>query len=179
MLRQRGGPLGLVARLVGVEEGVQRRLRVDDDLLAAGQVDDQVGPQRAVVAPQRALLAEVAAVDHAGQLDDPLQLQLAPAAARLRLAQGGAEAGRLAAQPLLRGDELAQLLLQRAPLNGAVAVERSELLVGPPQRLADRRDQLLHPLRPPLGRRARSAAASSGGAAEQETDEEARERTCR
>ena len=48
--------LGLVTRLVGVENALQRRLGVDDDLLAARQLDDQVGAQGRVVARDRRLL---------------------------------------------------------------------------------------------------------------------------
>ena len=38
----------LVGRLERLEIGVERRLRVDDDVLAARQADDDVGPHAAV-----------------------------------------------------------------------------------------------------------------------------------
>ena len=44
--------LDLVARLVGVEHGLQGRLGVDDDVLAAGHADDQVRSQRRLVPGQ-------------------------------------------------------------------------------------------------------------------------------
>ena len=57
-------------------------------VLAARQADDDVGPDAALVvaALNRVLLGEVAVLDHAGELDDALQLELAPAAADARAA---------------------------------------------------------------------------------------------
>jgi hypothetical protein len=53
MVAQMALALGLVARLVGVEHALQRGLGVDDDVLAAGQPDDEVGAQRHVVPGHR------------------------------------------------------------------------------------------------------------------------------
>ena len=77
---------------------MQRRLGVDDHLLAAGQLDDEVGPQQAVSVGDRGLLDEVAVRRHPRQLDDASELQLAPAPARLRLAQRRDERAGLGAQ---------------------------------------------------------------------------------
>ena len=72
----------------GVQERVERHLGVDDDVLAAGEVDHQVGAQQPPSSvPCGHLLGEVAAVHQPGELDDPAQVQLAPAAPDLRLAQ--------------------------------------------------------------------------------------------
>ena len=54
--------LVLVAGLVGVEYALKRRLGVDDDVLAAGHVDDQIGTQHRL-APQLGLLGEVTECD--------------------------------------------------------------------------------------------------------------------
>ena len=76
----------LVWRLERFQIGVERRLGVDDDVLAAGQADDHIGTHAAIRVDcrDRVLLLEVAVLDHAGELDDAFQLQLAPAAADAR-----------------------------------------------------------------------------------------------
>ena len=90
-------------RLVGVEHALQRRLGVDDDVLAAGQADDQVRAQHVVSSPASgALLDEVAVADHPGELDHVAQLHLAPLAAGVRLAQRGDQRAGLGPQPLAR-----------------------------------------------------------------------------
>ena len=112
-----------VRRLERAQVRVERRLRVDDDVLAAGQADDDVGPHAAiVVAVDRLLLLEIAVLDHAGELDDALQLQLAPAAADARPLERVDQAPRLGLQILAgrveRRDALQQL---RAVLRRAAA----------------------------------------------------------
>ena len=75
----------LVRRLERLQVRVERRLRVDDHVLAAGQTHDDVGPHAdRIVAADRLLLLEIAVLDHAGELDDALELELAPAAADAR-----------------------------------------------------------------------------------------------
>ena len=69
------------------EKLLERRLGVDDDLLAARQVDDQVRTKPAVLGEQSGLLVEVAALQHARHLDDAPELELAPSAADRRRAQ--------------------------------------------------------------------------------------------
>src|SRR5204863_1646002 len=71
---------GLFVRgILRVEKCLERRLRVDDDLLAAWKLNDQIRPEAPVVALQRRLLVEVAAAQHARDLDDAAQLHLSPA----------------------------------------------------------------------------------------------------
>ena len=112
---------GFVWRLERLQIRIERRLRVDDDVLAAGQPDDDVGPHAAVAVAvgDRELLFEVAVLDHAGQLDDALQLQLAPAAADARPFERVHELARLGAQVLAggveRGDALQQLRARLGP----------------------------------------------------------------
>ena len=102
----------------------------------------EVGTQLAVLAGDRALLDEVAVRGHADELDDATQLHLAPAAARLRSPQGRHERTGLAAQPLARLDERAQLDRQLGAAGHAVAFEALEPAVDPRQRLAQRPDEL-------------------------------------
>ena len=87
-------PLGFDLGLLGVEEGVERDLRVGDEAAALRQEEAGVGSQPAVFGPQRLLQLEVDVLGHAGDLDAAAQLQLAPLAAGLRLAQGLLQARR-------------------------------------------------------------------------------------
>ncbi len=138
-------PISLLVggRLVGVEHALQRRLGVDDDVLAPGQVDDQVGAQRPLVAGERRLLDEVAVAHHPGELDDVAQLHLAPLAARVRLAQRGDERAGLGAQPLAGLVQRLQLRLEPAAGLAPLLVEVQQLLVDPAELLPQRRDELL------------------------------------
>ena len=94
----------LAARFVGcferLEIRVERRLCVDDHVLAAGQADDDVGPHAAFVGCERGLFLEVAVFDHSGKLDDALELKLAPAAADTGPLERVDETRRLAAEIL-------------------------------------------------------------------------------
>ena len=66
-------PRGLVDRLAGVEEGVQRAFGVDDQLAAARQPDDHVGPQPPVLGVDRDLGLEIGERGEAGLLEHVLQ----------------------------------------------------------------------------------------------------------
>ncbi len=130
--------LGLVVvRLGGREIGLERHLRVDDDVLPAGKVDHDVGPKApALVVGRRHLRLEVAVLDHARELDDALQLDLAPLAAHVRRPQRGDQVAGALGQ---RGD----LLLERAVVLAARLLERLRLEVDLLERLLDRLDELL------------------------------------
>ena len=78
------GALVVVGRLARIEVGSERHLGVDDHVLAAGQPHLHVRPQAAIVGRCRDLLLEIAVREHAGELHDALQLDLAPAAADVR-----------------------------------------------------------------------------------------------
>ena len=82
--------------------------------LAARELHDEVGPEQAalVVALAR-LRAEVAVLEHPCELDDALQLHLAPAAAHVRRAQRGHEVAGLGPQALLPVRDLAEALADR------------------------------------------------------------------
>ena len=127
-----------VAGLGGVEVGGERDLRVDDHLLAAGEPHDEVGPQGPVVAGHRRLLGEVAVLDHAGQLDDPPELHLAPPAAGLRRPQRVHQRGRLVAQLLAGGAHEPDLLGQRGVRRHPGVLELAQVRLDLAERLAQR-----------------------------------------
>ena len=79
--------LRLVRRLEGVEIGRQRRFRVDDDVLAARNADDEIGSERSIVRRRRGLDDVVAVLHHSGVLDDVAQLRFSPAPTHMRGAQ--------------------------------------------------------------------------------------------
>ena len=112
-------PRRLVGRLQGLEIGLERRLGVDDDVLPVGKPDDHVGPQTAVFGRCRLLLDEVAVLDHPGHLHDPLELDLAPAAADGGRAEGPDEIRRLALQSALGEGQRLELLGERCIGRGA------------------------------------------------------------
>ena len=94
VVREAALALGVVGRLEGVEVCGQRRFRVHDDVLSAGDPDDEVGSQRAVVGRRARLRHVVAVLDHPGELDDVPQLRLAPAPTHMRRAERVREAPR-------------------------------------------------------------------------------------
>ena len=126
----------------GVEERVERHLGVDHDRPLAGEADDEVGPQGAVGAVvQVDLLEEVAAVDQAGQLDGPAQVELAPASAHLGPAQRGRQGLGLAAQAVGGQPHVEHLLVELALPGGARVVEVVELVAEPVEALHHSRGQ--------------------------------------
>ena len=119
---------------------LDRDLRVDDDALAARQLDDQVGAEEPALVVAPALLgAEVAVVDHPRQLDDALQLHLAPAAADVRRAERRDEAAGLGAEALLALGDRAQLLADCRDRAQPLLLERLRLDLEPAECLLDRR----------------------------------------
>ena len=130
-----------VARLGRLEIRVERRLDVDDEIARLGQVDDHVGPNGAVFRRLMALGHEVAVLDHAGELDEAAQRDLAPLAAHLGPAQRADEVARLGAQRVLARRERLELLADAAVRLAARLVELLHLALGARERLADRRDE--------------------------------------
>ena len=125
--------LGVVGRLAGVEVRRERNLRVDDHDLLARETDDQVGAQPPVVGRGRDLLVEVAVRQHARELDDALQLNLAPASPDVRRPQRGREGRGALAQ-------LRQLAPERAVRPLARELQRPHLAVDLLERLLQRPD---------------------------------------
>ena len=128
-----GGALRVVGRLDRVEVRGERHLRVDDHDLPAGKAHDQVGAEPAVVRGRRHLLVEVAVGQHPRQLDDSLELDLAPATADMRCAERRRERGGALAQ-------LRELLAERAVRSFPCELERPYLAVDLLQRLLERTD---------------------------------------
>ena len=125
-----------------------------------GQPDDDVGPHAAARrAVNRVLLREVAVLDHAGELDDALQLELAPAAADAGPLERVGEAPRFVAQVLPGGVERRDLLHQLRAALDAPALGVLDLAIDLLERLGHRREQILDRLlaRVDVGRSLRSA----------------------
>lgn len=89
VLEEAGGADGFVGGFGGGAEGFEGRLGVDDDALAAGEADDEVGAEGA----GGFLFAEIAVAEHVGHLDDAAKLEFAPGAGVGGGAEGGGEAG--------------------------------------------------------------------------------------
>ena len=133
----------LVARLVGVEDALKRRLGVHHDVLAARQADHEIRSQGRFVPGQGGLLDEVAVADHAGELDHVAQLHLAPLAARVGLAQRGDQRSGLGAQALTGLGQRLQLRLEPTARLASLLVEPQQLRVHATELVAQRGDQLL------------------------------------
>ena len=134
------GQVGLALVVVigarGVEERVERHLRVDHHPTPADQLDDEVGALDAVVASDRVgLLGEVAPVDQPGQLDGAAQVHLAPAAADLRLAQRRRQRLGLAPQRVGGRPHVEDLLAELPLPGGALVVEVAHLVAEPVESL--------------------------------------------
>ena len=141
VLAQQLAPL-LGGQLVGLglEEGRHGGLGVDDEVLAAGQLDHHVGAHLpAVPAHAGHLLVEVAPGQQPGMLEDAPQLHLAPRATDGGRVEGAGQALRLPVERGGGGVHLRQGALQRRELVGAVALQRADLRLHPGQRVAQGR----------------------------------------
>ena len=138
---------GLVVSLNRLEIRHERRLCIHDDLLVAWQLHDQVGPEAPVAGRRGLLLEEVAVIDHPRELDDALQLQLAPVAAHVRLPQRLHEIAGLAVERGEARAERADLLVEPGRRRRAVHLDLAQfgvdLMQGLDQRLHDLGDRLL------------------------------------
>ena len=101
----------------------------------AGEGHHEVGAQPAVV--EADLLGEVAVVDQAGELDGAAQVELAPLAAHLRLAERGGQGRGLAAQPLGGEAHVGHLLVELGLPGHPVVGEVAELVLQPVEAVAD------------------------------------------
>ena len=130
-------------RLVLCAEGVEVRLewglRVDDDVLAAGQLDDQIrSKEPSLSVALTRLLDEVAVGEHARHLDDALELHLAPAAANVRVRSAVTRLPGLLTQALLPLVDGLEQLGDRAHLCHPLLFEQTGLFVEAVERLLDR-----------------------------------------
>ncbi len=141
MPAQRHGSRFVAARIDGFEIGIERRLHVDDEIPTLGHVHDHVGPQRAVLGAHVHLLGEVAVFDHASELGEPAQRQLAPLAAHFRPPQRVDQRARLFLQCLLPDHDRLDRALEAAIRFGALLLDALDLLLGLVQRFANRCDQ--------------------------------------
>ena len=130
---ERGSTLLLAARLRSTLELVEGCFGVDDDVLSAREVHDHVR-----TASVLARLARVVdSLLHADELEDPLELDLAPAAPRLRAPEGDGERPRPGREKLeLRREPSAVLEPTRLGLVDELP-EISETLLHRHERLLD------------------------------------------
>jgi hypothetical protein len=154
-----GRPGLLVAGLHRLEVAAERDLRVDDNVLAAGQAHHEVGAHPALVGGHRRLGDVVDVLGEPGRLDGTLELQLSPPAAHLRRPQCRHQLSRLGAQLLGGLAHRADLLEQRRVRARALAFDRPKLLLHAFERVAKRSDHALDGLLP-LGEIAGSGSAS-------------------
>ena len=105
----------------GVQIGFERAFDVDHQLLVAGQADDEVGAQAAILHRHRHFLLEVDEGGEAGGFDEVLELLFAPAPPGLgrgaeRIDQLGRFLAHLALPCMDHGDRLAQFGIAADPI---------------------------------------------------------------
>jgi hypothetical protein len=145
MRGEMGGAAALLMRVAGVEERVQRAFRVDDQLLAAGQAYDHVGPQPPVLGVHRNLGLEIGMLRQAGLLEHVAQALLAPAAARLGAgAQRIDQLGGLVAHLGVAGMKLLHRLAQRLITAHPLLLDFVQPLLVAQERFLHRCQQRLH-----------------------------------
>jgi hypothetical protein len=112
---------------------IRRRghLGIDDNVLSAGQANDQVGCEANAVSSRRFLDVEVAVLEHARRFDDTAQLQLAPLSADIGRSERLHEPSGLHLQRLLCALHRAQLLGERRVGADAVLLDLMECAVDP------------------------------------------------
>src|SRR6476469_182857 len=120
-------------------------------IFGTGELDDEVRAETAVFGRHMRLRLEVAVLEHPGHLDDPPELDLAPAPADVGpVAQGTHQVSGLAAELALSLRELADLDAQLGVRVRARDLELLEFSVDLLQRLGDRRHEMLDRLLPLL-----------------------------
>ena len=134
--------LGVRGRIRRRQEAVHRHLGVDHHGRVAGQADDQVGGlPRAGVGRRRLFFEEVAALDHARQLDDAAELDFTPLAADVRRSQRARQPFGGGMQFLLSSDDRAQLRGDGAVAAFTCLVGVGQLCLHAPERFLHRRQQ--------------------------------------
>ena len=133
---------GVVGGFERVEVAVHRRLGIDDDGLAAGQADDEVGAEFFAFVGGGAVLGfEIAVFLHAGEFDHAAELHFAPLAAAGGLAEGFDERGGLALEAELAFAEGADLFLEFGVGAFAGFFDLADAEFEFPERLGDRFDE--------------------------------------
>jgi hypothetical protein len=149
VLGELGVALGVARRLRRGEIGRERRLRVDREAAIPGQAHDQVGASAAAAIARAAARAvregrlevEVAVLEHAGELDDAAQLQLAPATAGVRRAERLAEVARLLLEQAIGGGDELEMAGQGFVVALPLGLDLLELGVDPGEGFLERADE--------------------------------------
>ena len=136
-------PGSLVRRLERFQVRIERGLRVHDHEFPARQPDDDVRPHAPVLGGERLLLFEVAVLDHAGELDDALQLELAPSPANAGTFERIDQARRFPAKILARHVDGGHSLEQLRAGFDAAALRVFDFLVDLIERALHRSEQIL------------------------------------
>ena len=144
MIGQAGAPGFFVGGFESIEKGLQRRFRIDHNVLAAGQLHHQIRTQPSRLRGHRLLLGEIAIREHARDLDHAPQLNFSPAPAHIGSAQRPHQIASLRLQFFLRGDQRLHLGPQFAVSIAARHFHLLNLRVHFIQRIAHRSDQVGH-----------------------------------
>ena len=107
-------PHFIVLSLHGLQVRSQYRFGIHDNLAAGRQLDNHIGAQAACLSFHGLLLAEVAVLNHAGQLRHALERDLSPLPSYLRRPQGLDEIAGLLLQPLVGLRQRLEVLIQPA-----------------------------------------------------------------
>lgn len=137
VLDQPGGAHGFIRRVARGAKRLERGFRINDDSLAAGQANDEVGPQ----AVGGFLFAKIAVRKHVRHLDDAAQLQLAPASCVGRGPERGRQPSGFGLKLELREIEGLELLAERSVGTGARFFDLAHLGIHFLKGFADRPDE--------------------------------------
>ena len=142
VILQPAGANFFVSRRDRFVERVERNFRIDDDRAITRQTHDQVGTNATLFRCDCFLFDEVAVLQHARELDDAAQLNLAPTTANVRHAQRFDEVSRFRLELQVRLRERLHLLAQLRIRADAVLFELADLAVDFFKRLFQRLDQV-------------------------------------
>ncbi len=123
---------------------MQRRLRIHDHVLAAGQLHNQVRTQPSRFRGHRLLLGEIAVREHAGDLDHAPQLDFSPAPAHVGSAQRPHQITGFRLQLFLSGDQRLHLGMQSRVGLAPFHLQLLDLRIHFIQRIAHGSDQVNH-----------------------------------
>jgi hypothetical protein len=123
------------------EVGLQRCLGIDHHLSTAGQLDHEIGSRPALVAVESHLLAEIAVVEHARELDDATQLELSPASPHVGRLERLAELAGLALELAVGARDELEMSCERLVVAPALGLDALELLVHAREGVAQRSDE--------------------------------------
>jgi hypothetical protein len=130
---------GVVEGVLGVEEGVERTLGVDDEHGPARQLDGDIRPAAAFLGVGGGLFGEVVVLGEAGGVEDVPEGLLAPAALDPGpAAQGGGKLAGLVLGGGRGGHQSGDLFLESAGLLGPGLLHGHHLLLEPGQGLGHR-----------------------------------------